>query len=137
MAKRFRVPLGVSNSVSKYGKFAYIELLTQLKIWANGAKRVFIWVSVSPKEVESVEISHSPESLLHTACKIRFQNLPRQIETNVDQHNFDESRSEQIWMCLDLTNFLQFLIQGHTSGERNLPYYPSVETDRDNNFKPN
>ena len=36
------------------------------KIWANGAKRVFIWVSVSPKEVESVEISHAPESLLHS-----------------------------------------------------------------------
>ena len=74
---------------------------------------------------------------LGPACKIRFQNLPRQIETNFYQLNFDESRSEQIWMCLDLTNFLRFFIQGHTSGEGNLPYYPSVETDRDNNFKPN
>ena len=36
------------------------------KICANGAKRVFFWVSVSPKELESVEISHSPESLLHS-----------------------------------------------------------------------
>ena len=68
---------------------------------------------------------------------MRFQNLPRQIETNVDQHNFDESRSEQIWMCLDLTNFLRFfLFKVMQMTERDLPYYPSVETDRDNNFKP-
>ena len=32
------------------------------KIWADGAK--FVWVSVSPKKVESVELSHSPEFLL-------------------------------------------------------------------------
>ena len=35
------------------------------KIWANGAKRVFIWVSVSPKEVESDKISHTPANFFH------------------------------------------------------------------------
>ena len=43
-----------------------------------------------------------------SACKIIFQNLPRQDEINVDQQTFDESSSEQIWRCLDLTNFLRY-----------------------------
>ena len=35
------------------------------KSWSNCAKLVFICVSVTPKEVESVEIFHAQKSLLH------------------------------------------------------------------------
>ena len=71
------------------------------KIWANGAKRVFIWVSVSPKEVESVEISHAPGSLLHSVISGNSQYNPWCYDTtrrdtteaghNLDRHNSDRT----------------------------------------------
>ena len=42
------------------------------KIWANGTIREFIWITVKPKEVESVEISHSPQSLLQSVIKVGY-----------------------------------------------------------------
>ena len=44
------------------------------KIWADGAKQVLIWVSVSTKD-ESVEISQSPANFFHFVmqCNLRGQ----------------------------------------------------------------
>ena len=45
------------------------------KIWANGAKRVFIWESVSPKEVELVEISHAPANFFHFVMQCNLSSV--------------------------------------------------------------
>ena len=54
-----------------------------------------------------IELSFLPFKIfgVEAACKVRRQNLPRQIEMNFYQHNLDESRSEQLGRCLDLTIF--------------------------------
>ena len=51
---------------------------------ANWEKRLFIKVSVTPKLIESVEISHAPKSLLHRViyvhryiCKVIYENKKR------------------------------------------------------------
>ena len=49
------------------------------KNWADGAKQVFIWVSVSPKYVESVEISHLPANFFYFVMQCYHRNPPHHL----------------------------------------------------------
>ena len=49
------------------------------KNWADGAKQVFIWESVSPKYVESVEISHLPANFFYFVMQCYHRNPPHHL----------------------------------------------------------